>query len=392
MLRAVMPPTLPPPVEMLRELVALPSVSSPDPRFDQPNRPVIDRLAEWAEAVGLRARIDALEPGGSKANLVATSGAGDGGLILSGHTDTVPFDEGAWEGDPFVLTADGDRLVGLGAADMKGFFAAALEAVRRLGPGQLSRPLTLVATADEESGMAGGRALAEAGELKAAAAVIGEPTSLRPVRAHKGIAMAALRLRGRSGHSSDPSLGISALEGMYDGMDEILRFRSELQGRHRDDRFQVPFPTMNLGSVEGGDSPNRICAACELRFDLRSLPGMDADEVLERLSERLGARLDGSGLGVELRPLVDSIPAFETAADALIVQAAEEITGEPAQAVLFATEGPYFHALGIDTVVLGPGDIAVAHQPNEHVHGAQLERAVGVYGALIERFCGRAAS
>jgi acetylornithine deacetylase len=390
MLRATVARPLPQPVDTLRQLVALPSVSSPDPRFDQPNRPIVERLAELAEGVGLRVRIDPVSDDGGKVNLVATSGEGEGGLILAGHTDTVPFDVGAWQGDPFSLRADGDRLVGLGAADMKGFFAAALEAVHRVGTQGLRRPLTLVATADEESGMAGGRALMQRG-LRADAAVIGEPTSLCPVRAHKGIAMAALRLRGRSGHSSDPSLGVSALEGMYDGMDEILRFRSELQAAHRDDRFDVPFPTLNLGAVEGGDSPNRICAACDLQFDLRTLPGMEGQEVLAHLHDRLAARLDGSGLGVALEPLVETIPAFETAADAPIVQVAEALTGLQARAVPFATEGPYFHAMGIETVILGPGDIAVAHQPNEHLSHAELIRSVDVYAALVDRFCGRGA-
>jgi acetylornithine deacetylase len=372
---------------MLRELVALPSISSPDPRFDQSNRAVAERLAQWAEDLGMHVRLEPVTEGGGKVNLVAATGHGEAGLVLAGHTDTVPYDEGAWGTDPFVLTEREDRLVGLGAADMKGFFAAALEALRRVGPTSLTSPVVLVASADEESGMAGARALAAAGALEARAAVLGEPTSLRPVRAHKGVALAALRLRGRSGHSSDPRLGVSALEGMYDGMDEILRYRSELQGRHQDDRFSVPFPTLNLGAIQGGDSPTRICAGCELRFDLRLLPGMDAGAVLAELGERLDARLDGSGLHVELAPLVPAIDAFETAPDAAIVRAAEEITGHPAEAVLFATEGPYFQSMGIEAVVLGPGDIAVAHRPNEHLRRGELERAVDVYAALLARFC-----
>ncbi|MFW5875885.1 MAG: acetylornithine deacetylase [Myxococcota bacterium] len=384
---------IPEPVEMLRELVALPSVSSTDARLDQPNRPVIDRLAEWAEALGFRADVQPLPGDGRKANLVATLGEGDeAGLVLSGHSDTVPYDEGAWGADPFELTERGDRLVGLGAADMKGFFAAALAAVQQARGTELRRPLTLVATADEESGMAGGKALAGAGGLKAQAAVIGEPTSLRPVCAHKGIAMAALHLLGRSGHSSDPALGVSALEGMYDGMDEILRFRAEVQHRHRDDRFSVPVPTLNLGRIHGGDSPNRICPSCELSFDLRNPPGVDADHLLEELDDRLRARLDGSGLDIRLRALVDTIPAFETPRGAAIVRAAEEATGLEPVAVLFATEGPYFRALGIETVILGPGDIAVAHQPEEYVTRGDLERASGIYEQLIHRFCMEGAS
>lgn len=380
---------VPDPVEMVRELVGLPSVSSPDPHFDLQNRQVVDRLAEWAEALGFRTAVQSLPHDERKANLVATLGDGDeAGLVLSGHTDTVPCDEGAWATDPYELTERDGRLYGLGTADMKGFFAAALDAVQRVGGrDRLRRPLVLVATADEESGMAGGRALAHAGTLRARGAIIGEPTSLVPVTAHKGIAMASLKLRGRSGHSSDPALGVSALEGMYDGMDEILRFRSEIQHRHSDDRFSVPMPTLNLGRIEGGDSPNRICAFTELRFDLRTPPGVDGDALLDELRGRLEARLDGSGLEVALEPMVETIPAFETPSDSPLVRAAEEITGETSRAVPFATEAPYYARMGIDALVLGPGDIAVAHQPNEHVTRADLDRAGSVYAALIERFC-----
>ena len=149
---------------MLRELIAAPSVSSPDRRFDQSNRAVIDLLAEWAESLGFVVRIEPLASQPQKANLIARLGEGEGGLVLSGHTDTVPFDAERWTEDPFDLSERDGKLYGLGTADMKSFFAAALHAVARFPEQALDRPITLLGTADEESSMDGARELAQAGD------------------------------------------------------------------------------------------------------------------------------------------------------------------------------------------------------------------------------------
>ncbi|MDH4281853.1 MAG: M20/M25/M40 family metallo-hydrolase, partial [Myxococcales bacterium] len=192
---------LPPAVDMVRQLVATPSVSSPDDRFDQSNRGVIDLVAEWASGLGLAVRIETLAGGKGKSNLLATLGEGDEGLVLSGHTDTVPYDADRWTGDPFVLSERDGKLFGLGTADMKGFFAAALHAISRFEPGQLRRPLTLLGTADEESTMDGARALAEKGERLGRYAIIGEPTGLRPIRKHKGVFYVRVKVGGKAGHA-----------------------------------------------------------------------------------------------------------------------------------------------------------------------------------------------
>ncbi len=148
---------LPPALEMVRQLIAAPSVSSPDLRFDQSNRGVIDRLAEWAAELGFAVRIESLSGDSGKANLIATLGEGEDGLVLSGHTDTVPYNAERWTDDPFVLTEREGRLYGLGTADMKGFFAAALHAVARFDPATIRQPITILGTADEESTMNGGQ-------------------------------------------------------------------------------------------------------------------------------------------------------------------------------------------------------------------------------------------
>lgn len=381
--------TTPPPAlrDMLAALIAAPSMSSVSPEFDTSNRPVIDRLALWLSGMGFQVEVLPLPSQPHKANLIATLGQGPGGLVLAGHTDTVPYDEGRWNHDPFRLVEAEGRYYGLGTSDMKGFFALAIEAARGLRAGDLKQPLILLATADEESSMEGAQALVELGRPRARHAVIGEPTGLRPVNAHKGIIMEGIRLTGRSGHSSDPSLGNSALEGMHSVIGALLAWRGELQRDHRDPRFTVPVPTLNLGHIHGGDNPNRICGQCDLHIDLRPLPGMELDELRATLEHRLGETLAGSGLQLEVRRLFHGTPAMHTPATAAIVQAAEQLSGHPAEAVAFCTEGPYLNRLGMDTIILGPGDIAQAHQPDEYLALERIDPMVRILQGLIQRFC-----
>jgi acetylornithine deacetylase len=374
-------------LERIHELIATPSVSAVVPTLDMPNRPVIDLLAGWLDDEGFSVEILPVTEDGKKANLIATRGRGPGGLVLSGHTDTVPFDEGKWQSDPFRATERDGFLHGLGSADMKSFFAVAMEAAGRFDEARLREPLIVLATADEECGMSGVRALVDAGRPKARHAVIGEPTGLRPVRMHKGVSMEFLELVGRSGHSSDPALGRNALEGMRRAMNALVEYREQLAHRHHRPDLYPPATTMNLGNVRGGDNPNRICAHCELQFDIRVLPGMEVDAVRGELHQRIRAAIDGLELTLSAGPLHEPVPPFETPATAAIVRAAEELTGHAAGAVSFGTEAPFLSQLGLSTIVLGPGDIAVAHQPNERIELASLPRAVDLIAHLIERFC-----
>lgn len=374
-------------LDRIRQLIATPSVSSVSPQFDQSNRVVIDLLAEWLEASGFAVRIEPLPGRSDKANLIATLGEGPGGLVLAGHTDTVPFDAGRWRYDPFGGTVADERIYGLGSADMKSFLALAIEAAREFSARDLRQPLVILATADEESSMSGARALAAAGQPLGRHAVIGEPTGLRPVRMHKGILMEAIRLEGRSGHSSNPALGASALEGMHQVIGELLHWRTELQARYRNPLFEVDVPTLNLGRIHGGDNPNRICADCELHIDIRPLPGMALTELRDVLHQRLGRLLSDGELKLSFEPLFPGIEALETPAAAAIVQAAEDLTGAPAGVVGFGTEGPYFNALGMETVILGPGSVDCAHQPDEFLPLATLQPTLDLLRGLIGRFC-----
>jgi len=374
-------------LDMISDLIATPSVSSVNPELAQGNLTVIELLANWLEDSDFDIEIMHLPGEPAKANLIATFGRGKGGLVLAGHTDTVPYDEGKWRYDPFRLTNTGNRLYGLGTSDMKSFLALALEAVREVQAGDLREPLILLATADEETSMSGARALVEHNRPQAGHAVIGEPTGLRPVRMHKGILMEAIHLTGQSGHSSDPALGNSALEAMHTVIGTLLDWRKELQARHQSPLFAVPVPTLNLGHIHGGDNPNRICASCELHFDLRPLPGMALQELRDEFRHRVLDVLQDTGIDAVFKSLFEGIPAMETPANARIVQLAEKLTGYSAEAVAFGTEAPYLGRLGMETVILGPGDIAQAHQPDEYIRLDRLAPTVDLLKSLIDTVC-----
>lgn len=366
-------------------LIATSSVSCTQPHWDQSNRAVIDLLAGWLADLGFACEIQEVAPG--KANLLATFGSGPGGLVLAGHSDTVPFDAALWHSDPLRLTAQGDRWVGLGVCDMKGFFPLVIEALRGLLDQPFRQPLLVLATCDEESSMAGARALAAAGRPLGRAAVIGEPTGLKPIRLHKGVMMERIDILGQSGHSSDPSLGHSALEAMQDVMGELRLLRAQWQREFNNPQFGVPQPTLNFGCIHGGDNPNRICGQCALEFDLRPLPGMDPEQLRAAIRGKLQPLAERHQVRIDYAPLFANVPPFEQSADSELVRVAEKLTGHAAQAVAFGTEAPYLQQLGCETIVLGPGDIACAHQPGEFLELARIEPTVVLLRQLIQHYC-----
>ena len=377
----------PPFVEMLSALIAAPSVSSVNPAWDMGNANVIELLEGWFSRLGFATEVVPIPGYPGKSNLIASAGSGDQGLVLSGHTDTVPFDAELWRSDPLVLTERDGRLHGIGTADMKGFFAVVAEALRDLPLDRLKQPLTLIATADEESSMCGAKSLSDLHRRLGRHALIGEPTSLKPIHMHKGISMESIRLTGKAGHSSDPSLGVNALDGMHRVLGEVIAWREELQRRYQNPAFAVAVPTLNLGHIHGGDNPNRICGQCELQFDLRPLPGMHIETLREELRGRLDRLLEASGLQWALVPVFEGIPAMQTPRDAAIIQAMERLTGTPAGAVAFGTEGPYLNDLGLQTVICGPGNIDQAHQPDEYLPLEHIQPAINLIQSLVRQFC-----
>ncbi|MXY06160.1 MAG: acetylornithine deacetylase [Gammaproteobacteria bacterium] len=373
--------------EMLGTLIAEPSVSCTCADVDQSNLRVVEHLAGWLEDLGASIELMPLPGVAGKANMIATLGAGEGGLVLAGHTDTVPFDEAAWSQDPFAMTEREDRFYGLGACDMKGFFPVALSAAAAFAGRKLRAPLVLVATCDEESSMAGGRFLMESGKPRAEAAIIGEPTGLKPIHAHKGFMLISIQLEGAAGHSSNPALGRNALDAMHSVMTELIRFREQLGRQHRSPLFEIEVPTLNLGCLRAGDNPNRICGHAELQIDLRLLPGMDSDAVLESLRARVEAVAAAAGAPATVASLHPPVPAFETAQEGPLVQLLSGLSGNAPGSVSFGTEAHFYQCLGLETVVFGPGSIDQAHQPNEFLAHEQVAPAQNALEQAIAHYC-----
>ena len=370
--------------EMIAQLIATPSVSCVNPDWDMSNRSIIDLLAGWAEGLGFAIEIQSIDE--RKFNMIARSGSGSDGLVLSGHTDTVPCDPDLWWSDPFIADEREDRIYGLGSCDMKSFLALALEASRRADLNNLKRPLTLVATADEESTMAGARLIADNGEKLGRYCVIGEPTGLKPIRQHKGCLTLAVDYTGRSGHASDPSLGNNALDGMHEFMTALYAYRDRLQKHYVDPAFSIPTPTMNLGHIHGGDNSNRICGSCRLLIDIRYLPSMSYDMLKTQIGELAAEVADERGLACTLTSLGDGM-SMQTDAASEIAQQLTFLTGKQPGSVAFGTEAPYYNSMQTETMVIGPGSIDQAHQPDEYLPVAQIEPTIDLLDNLIDHFC-----
>ncbi len=373
--------------QQMSTLIALPSISSTLSEYDLSNEAVIHQLANWCENLGFKVDIQCVNKERKKFNLLASLGTGPGGLILSGHTDTVPCNENRWNSDPFKLTEKDDRLYGLGSCDMKGFFTLALTAVASIDKNKLKAPIFILATSDEETSMDGARALASLGLPKARAAIIGEPTGLKPINMHKGIMMESVKITGQAGHSSNPDLGNNAMEAMHSVISELMDYRTQLQKQYSHSGFSVPTPTLNLGCIHGGDNPNRICGQCELHYDLRFIPGMQMSQLRQGISKRLQKVALKTGTTIEGVSLFDGVEAFATDKNSELVKLAEKLSGYGAEAVAFATEAPFFTAQNIDTIVMGAGSIDQAHQPDEFMALDQIDPMVGYIKQMINHYC-----
>ncbi|MCF2862808.1 acetylornithine deacetylase [Pseudoalteromonas sp. Cnat2-41] len=374
-------------LHLYRELIATPSISSLDPKLSQSNRAVIEHLASWCEELGFACEIKPLSTDADKFNLIAKRGHGIGGLMLAGHTDTVPFDQGRWSMDPFTLSERDNKLFGLGSIDMKGFFAFVLNAIAELDASKQQQPLLILATADEETTMAGAQEVAKYPDLKPARCVIGEPTDMTPVFTHKGHMTSAIRIVGKSGHSSDPERGINAIEVMHLVIQKLLVLKEDLKNKYSIEHFAIPYPTLNLGHIHGGDNANRICGCCELQLDMRPLPGLSIVELQAMLlaaTQDITARYPGC---VEVIDMHDPIPAFAGTTDSALVQLAQKISQQPAIAVNYCTEAPFIQQLGCETIVMGPGSINQAHQPNEFLAMDRIAPSQRIIKELIQQSC-----
>ncbi|MEF3020800.1 acetylornithine deacetylase [Vibrio mimicus] len=371
-------------LEVYEGLISTSSISSTDARWDEGNEQVIAKLADWLSALGFAIQIEQVAP--NKQNLIAKLGSGEGGLLLAGHSDTVPFDEGRWNYNPHALTQANNRFYGLGTADMKGFFAFIYEAVKKVDWSKQTKPLYVLATCDEETTMLGARHFTENAPFKPDYCIIGEPTSLVPIRAHKGHVANAIRVTGKSGHSSNPALGVNAIEIMHEVLFALMQLRDRLIKEYHHPGFEIPTPTLNLGHIHGGDSPNRICGCCELHYDVRPLPGISLDGLDNLMRDALNEVQQKWPGRIELIPLHDPIPGYECAHDHPFIHGISEICEQEAQTVNYCTEAPFLQQV-CPTLVLGPGSIDQAHQPDEFLAFEFIDPTVRVLSRAMQKYC-----
>ncbi|EGU19059.1 acetylornithine deacetylase [Vibrio mimicus] len=371
-------------LEVYEGLISTSSISSTDARWDEGNEQVIAKLADWLSALGFAIQIEQVAP--NKQNLIAKLGNGEGGLLLAGHSDTVPFDEGRWNYNPHALTQANNRFYGLGTADMKGFFAFIYEAVKKVDWRKKTKPLYVLATCDEETTMLGARHFTENAPFKPDYCIIGEPTSLVPIRAHKGHVANAIRVTGKSGHSSNPALGVNAIEIMHEVLFALMQLRDRLIKEYHHPGFEIPTPTLNLGHIHGGDSPNRICGCCELHYDVRPLPGISLDGLDNLMRDALSEVQQKWPGRIELIPLHDPIPGYECAHDHPFIHGISEICEQEAQTVNYCTEAPFLQQV-CPTLVLGPGSIDQAHQPDEFLAFEFIDPTVRVLSRAMQKYC-----
>ena len=365
----------------LAELVRIDSVSS------RSNVEIVECLEKRCGALGLVTRrfpyFD--ENGVEKINLIALSKATDEiELALVGHTDTVPYDPN-WTEATNLTERDG-KLYGRGSCDTKGFIAAALTAVETIELSQLTKPLALIFTADEEIGLRGAKKLAQAKPFRVRYTIVGEPTSLKPIRAGKGYSLAEVTVRGREAHSAYPALGASAIF----RASRLLKHLESLAEQLKHDRhaaFDPPFTTLNVGLIHGGTAKNVLAGECRFTLEWRPIPTQPSEHLLNLFKQAID---EETSKEPDFQCEVDASrqdTGFETAPDSPLIKLLENATGLESATVAFGTEAAQMMTLGSEAVVIGPGDIREAHRTGEFVPVAELERCAEVLRQSIKQLC-----
>jgi len=334
----------------------------------------------------------------TKASLYASIGpSGVPGVALSGHTDVVPVEGQTWSSDPFVLTERDGRLYGRGSADMKGFLACVLAAVPDFVKRKLAVPIHLVFSYDEEVGCLGVRPLIADIRRRSTPprmVIVGEPTSMSVVDAHKGPVRWHIEVKGRAAHSSMAPLGVNAIGIAGRLLQELARIERELKLAPRAERFDPPYATLQVTRINGGTATNIVPVYCRFDFDVRALPGVDVGAIDRRIrsfAEREclpEMRRVAPESGVDIR-IANQVPPFAAGAKSEAVALALHLAGSnETHAVSYATEAGLFQEAGSAAVVIGPGDIAQAHAADEFIAKDQLDRCMAFLdrlGAWAER-------
>ena len=364
--------------EILADLVRIDSVSS------RSNVEIVEYLERRCKAMNLLTKrfpyFD--EQGIEKINLIALSQETEEvELALVGHTDTVPYDPN-WTEATSLTQRDG-KLYGRGSCDTKGFIAAALTAIEDVKP---DKPLALIFTADEEIGLRGAKQLAQAKPLRVRYSIVGEPTSLKPIRAGKGYSLAEVIVKGREAHSAYPALGASAVFRAARLINRLESIAAQLkQDQH--DAFDPPYTTLNIGLIHGGSAKNVLAGECRFTLEWRPIPTQPSEHLLDLFKAAIDEEMQGDP---DFQCEVDANrqdTGFETAPQSPLIRLLEQVTGLDAGTVAFGTEGAQMMKLGSESVVIGPGDIREAHRTGEFVPIDELERCAVILRQSIQHLC-----
>ncbi|POP46909.1 acetylornithine deacetylase [Superficieibacter electus] len=380
--------------ELLEQLVAFDTTSR------ESNLALIEFVKGYLAGLGVNCEIIHNDER-SKANLYARLGpAGNGGVMLSGHSDVVPVDGQNWSMPPFTLTGRDGKLYGRGTADMKGFIACVLAAVPHFLAQPLTQPLHLAISYDEEVGCLGVRTLLDALSRlpeKPAICLIGEPTELKPVIGHKGKLAIRCEVQGAACHSAYAPQGVNAIEYAAKLIHHLTLMGQRLAAPQRQDaRFDPPFTTVQTGVIQGGRALNIVPAECQFDFEVRTLPQDDAQEVaraLERYAQReLLPQMHAVNRDTTIRfSPISGYPGLDTAPHSAAAQLLAHLTGSDAfSTVAFGTEGGLFHQAGIPSVICGPGSMVQGHKPDEFITVEQLDACDGLLRRLAAWMCQKA--
>ena len=371
--------------QTLADLVRIDSVSS------RSNAEIVEYLEQRCAAMNFVTKrfpyVD--EQGIEKINLIALNGAEFSGtpaveLALVGHTDTVPYDPN-WSEATNLTERDG-KLFGRGSCDTKGFIAAALTAVETIDRSQLKKPIALIFTADEEIGLIGAKELASSKVINPRYSIVGEPTSLKPIRAGKGYSLAEVIVKGREAHSAYPALGASAIFRAARLVSRIESIADKLK-EELHTAFDPPFTTLNIGLIRGGSAKNVLAGECRFTLEWRPIPTQPSSLVVNLVKTAIA---DEQRYDPDFECEFNATRAdfgFETAPDSPLISLLEEATGISSGTVAFGTEAAQMMTLGGEAVVIGPGDIREAHRTGEFVPIDELEKCAEVLKIAITHLC-----
>ncbi|WP_348769460.1 acetylornithine deacetylase [Buchnera aphidicola] len=375
-------------IEIFKSLIKIPTISSKKKAIDQSNKVFIDLLSNYFEELNFEIKIQNI-PHTNKFNMLSSCGVGKGGILFSGHTDTVDFDDNSWTKDPFKLTEKNSKLYGLGVVDMKGFFAFLLNVISSINIKKIKKPIYVLATANEETDMSGARYFVESTKftnIKPDCIIIGEPTSLKLIHAHKGHISYKIDIIGDTGHSSNPHCGVNSIEIAYEIIKNLIDFKKYLQQKYFHKDFSIAYPTMNFGSIKGGNTINRICSFCRITFEIRPIPQLKLEILELLLKEKLKKIKKKWPNRIFLKNLFFSVPAYEISKKHHITKKIEDLCEIKSNTVNYCTEAPFLKKIA-PTLILGPGSVEQAHYPDEYLHCSFIEPTQNILKKLIIKFC-----